>query len=522
MLLLSHRILCWRSKRGVVYDIYRQHGRSSRRSFAIATSRTYEDAVDLLNTLQTPFGVLKQRRDAGIGLDESAKVEMRKCLHQIGYSQRDLDKLNVIHVAGTKGKGSTCALVGSILSKYRQSRAMPRNVGLFTSPHLIAVRERIRINSIPISKGLFAKYFFEVWDKLDAASATSSDLPSPKPVYFRYLTLMSYHVFLQEGVDAAIYEVGMGGEFDSTNIVDHPAVTGISTLGIDHVAVLGKTIEEIAWHKAGIQKAGVPSFTVKQTPAALKVIRERAEERHVGSLAVLEEDPRLRKVRVRPNAPFQRLNATLAVALAETALRKLDSTFEIPPGALPEEFVNGLENAVWRGRCEVKIEGNITWYLDGAHTQDSIAIAAKWFGDESFKKTGIRVLIFNQQGDRAAMELLEGLFQAIASQGSASFDHVIFCPTVPVDKVGKRDSIIHPTDSAAMAGLETQKAFARRWMELDISSSTMIKVLPSIEDAVEYVRSLEKQDDDKVHAFITGSVHLVGRALGILEGVEAL
>ena len=73
-----------------------------------------------------------------------------------------------------------------------------------------------------------------------------------------------------------------------------------------------------------------------------------------------------------------------------------------------------------------------------------------------------------------------------------------------------------------MAGLETQKTFARRWRELDISSSTMIKVLPSVEDSVEYVRSLEQQGDDKVHAFITGSVHLVGRALGILEGVEAL
>jgi folylpolyglutamate synthase len=73
-----------------------------------------------------------------------------------------------------------------------------------------------------------------------------------------------------------------------------------------------------------------------------------------------------------------------------------------------------------------------------------------------------------------------------------------------------------------MAGLETQKNFARRWRELDISSSTMIKVLPSVEDAVEYVRSLEQQDENKVHAFITGSVHLVGRALGILEGVGAL
>jgi folylpolyglutamate synthase len=232
---------------------------------------------------------------------------------------------------------------------------------------------------------LFAKYFFEVWDRLDAA-ASKSEGPTPKPVYFRYLTLLSYHVFLQENIDAAIYEVGVGGEFDSTNIVDHPAVAGISTLGIDHVFTLGKTIEEIAWHKAGIQKKGVPSFTVNQVPAALTVLQERAKKRDVESLTVLAEDPRLKGISIRPNASFQRLNASLAIALAETVLQKLDPDFEVHATLLPKEFVHGLEQVLWRGRCETKNEGDITWYLDGAHTQDSIALAAKWFHDESFEK----------------------------------------------------------------------------------------------------------------------------------------
>lgn len=271
----------------------------------------------------------------------------------------------------------------SILSRYRQSHDIPKNVGLFTSPHLVAVRERIRINSVPISKESFAKYFFEVWDRLEAAAAKEE---IQKPVYFRYLTLMSYHVFLQEDVDAAVYEVGMGGEYDATNIVDHPTVTGISTLGIDHTLVLGETIENIAWHKAGIQKKGVPSFTVKQIPGALKVVQDRAKERAVDSFTVLEEDPRLEGVNIRPNASFQRLNASLAIALAEAALRKLDSGFEARPDLLPQEFVDGLEQVVWRGRCEIKNEGNITWYLDGAHTQESIVVATKWFSEESFEK----------------------------------------------------------------------------------------------------------------------------------------
>jgi folylpolyglutamate synthase len=294
-----------------------------------------------------------------------------------------LDKLNIIHVAGTKGKGTTCAYVDSILAQYRKSHDVPHKVGLFTSPHLVAVRERIRINSVPIPAQLFTKYFFEVWDSLQAAAAG----PLTPPSYFKYLTLMSYHVFLQESVDTAVYEVGVGGEYDATNIVDHPTVTGISTLGIDHVVTLGAKVEEIAWHKAGIQKPGAPSFTVKQIPTAMKVIKRRAKERNVESLQVVDLDTRLDKVKIRPDAEFQRSNASLAIALADAALRKLDSTFQLPTNSLPKEFVNGLEQSVWRGRCEKKVEGNIAWHLDGAHTADSIKVACRWFGEECSRRS---------------------------------------------------------------------------------------------------------------------------------------
>lgn len=224
---------------------------------------------------------------------------------------------------------------------------------------------------------MFAKYFFEVWDKLEAS-------PSPllKPVYFRYLNLLSYHVFLQEKVECAIYEVGVGGEYDSTNIVERPAVTGISTLGIDHTFTLGETVEKIAWHKAGIQKRGAPSFTVSQVPAAMEVVEKRSAERGVKSFKIVDVDLRLKGVKIKPDAPFQKANASLAIALAETVLEKLDSKFSPSPDRLPQEFIDGLEQVVWRGRCETKVEGNVTWYLDGAHTADSIKVASKWFGDE--------------------------------------------------------------------------------------------------------------------------------------------
>lgn len=212
-------------------------------------------------------------------------------------------KLNIIHVAGTKGKGSTCSYVDSILAQYRKSHGVPRAVGLFTSPHLISVRERIRINSSPISAALFSKYFFEVWDALQNGPSE----PIPPPLYFKYLTLLSFHVFLREKVDTAIYEVGVGGEYDATNIADHPAVTGITTLGIDHVKTLGESLKEIAWHKAGIQKLGVPSLTVNQLPEAIEVIEARAKERSVESLSIVEIDPRLKDFRIQPNADFQKV-----------------------------------------------------------------------------------------------------------------------------------------------------------------------------------------------------------------------
>lgn len=183
-----------------------------------------------------------------------------------------------------------------------------------------------------------------------------------------------------------ICEVGVGGEYDSTNIVRKPVATGISTLGIDHTFSLGESIEEIAWHKAGIQKPGVPSFTVSQREGAMGVIKSRAEERGVGFLRVVEQDPRLEGVKVRPDASFQKGNASLAIAMTETLLRELDPGFEIQPEELPKAFKDGIEQVVWRGRFEKRVQEDVTWHMDGAHTTDSILVASKWFCEETDRK----------------------------------------------------------------------------------------------------------------------------------------
>ncbi|KAH6960635.1 Mur ligase [Fusarium avenaceum] len=488
-----------------------------------SSTRSYNDAIDALNSLQTPFHIIEARRKAGIKPAAVSIKEMKTYLHRIGYTPSDLNQLNIVHVAGTKGKGSTCAFVDSILSQYQHTKGTPRKTGLFTSPHLIAVRERIRINSTPISEELFAKYFFEVWDRLESAPKDDGDdLMPPRPIYARYLTLMSWHVFLQEGIDVAVYETGIGGEFDATNVVEKPVASGISTLGIDHVFALGDTVAKIAWHKAGIMKAGSAAFTIEQFQDADEVLRKRAEEKNV-DLKVLDIDPRLSAVQIRPDAAFQKRNATLAIALAETALEKI--SISLPPRTepLPKEFVDGLEKVVWRGRCEVKKEDKVTWHVDGAHTSDSLKMSARWFKDETSGRAGPRVMIFNQQGRSEAVDFLDSVFKATRRDGKPAFDHVIFCTNVTYASSGyKRDFVNRQFDPAEIDKMTVQQRFAEKWTSLDPTST--VKVMPTIEQSIDYARHVGDNlpEGETVQALVTGSLHLVGGALGILEKADAL
>ncbi|KLU81349.1 tetrahydrofolylpolyglutamate synthase [Magnaporthiopsis poae ATCC 64411] len=530
---------------------------------SIRTSRTYNDAIDLLNTLQTPFAVAQARaKTAGTHQAQAASMaEMRECLTRIGHSPRDLDRLNILHVAGTKGKGTTCAFADSILNQCRLARGVPAKVGLHTSPHLVSVRERLKINSVPVSKESFARCFFDVWDmlehhrpsqalgaeedrRLDPVSRSAGGSYAGKPVYGRFLTLMSWHLFLSEGVDVAVYETGIGGEYDATNVVERPCATAITTLGVDHVAVLGGTVEEIAWHKAGIMKPGCPAFAAAQPHhAAEDVLRRRAAERRVSRYEVLGVDPRLAGVDVRPPADFQRSNATLAIALAGEAMRRLDPGFWEKGGgegsggdaaALPKEFVDGIEKVVWRGRCEVKREEGIHWHLDGAHTLDSLVLAGGWFATEVENRPGPRILIFNQQSRAQAPEFLAELYQAAKSRDGRGFDRVIFCSnrTSPSTDF-KRELINHTVDAAEVDKLTVQRAFATEWAGLDPAST--VSVVGSIHEAIEEVcktasslqspkagGSLEGGKAVAVQVLVTGSIHLVGGTLGILEGAETL
>lgn len=453
-----------------------------------------------------------------------------------------------IHIAGTKGKGSTSAFISSILAQYVKSgtphqQQQPSKIGLYTSPHLRFVRERIQINNEPISEELFAKYFFEVWDKLEAAAKAEnapSDKPT-KPVYFRYLTLMAFHAYLKEGVDTAVIECGIGGEYDSTNILTEPSVTAITSLGIDHVAMLGSTLPEIAWHKAGIFKEGTVAFTAPQKEEAMKVLHERARERKA-NLHVIEVHPDLanNKIKLGLGAAFQKLNASVAIAAAAAHLRALGHTTVPDPTAnahieLPAEFIRGLESVRWAGRCEIRREVNVAWHIDGAHTLESIEVTGQWFAEQIASAASApqgqsrvpRIMIFNQQ-TRDANALARALYQVLqnsmASGSSSPFTHVIFTTNQTFSEGYKPDLVSVNTNQQDVDTLAVQKALASTWAEID--SSAEVHVLRTIEEAIGTARSIahawakDAGPDAEVMALITGSLHLVGGAIDVLETKE--
>jgi folylpolyglutamate synthase len=513
------------------------------RSIMDESGRTYTDALALLDTLQSNRMIVKSiwQSDGAMNLD--AIPEMLNWVDKAGYTVDDFNKLRVIHVGGTKGKGSVCALVASILQQYSNLTNMtkatanktiktdsanqnlateaegPGKVGLYTSPHLITVRERIRINNEPISQSLFASYFFTLWDRF-SASAAAAGYPNPigletKPGYFRYLTIMALHVFLQEGVRTAIVECGIGGEYDSTNILTKEAVTvtAITRLGIDHVGMLGDSLDKIAWHKGGIMKEAVQCFTMPQELEAMHVLEERAKEKHA-ELTVVKRMEHIESgdVKIGLEGDFQKDNASLAVAVAGAHLSKMGFSDVLHGEKLPEEFLRGLEQVKWEGRCEVRTEGNIEWCIDGAHTIESIIITAEWFAGKLQRSTKAQaMLIFNQQerdGASLVLALHMGLERATGTRHI--FSNAAFCTNAPYK--------IDPSEDHTADDLRVQRTIADAWSEF--GPDTEIEVNSSIEEAVEIARDISK-DSEKLLVLVTGSLHLVGGFLNVLQGEGA-
>jgi folylpolyglutamate synthase len=233
------------------------------------------------------------------------------------------------------------------------------------------------VDGAPISEATFASYFWSLWDKM--IQRDEAEAETDWPAYPSFLTLLAFYIFVQKAVDVAVIETGMGGETDTTNIIDAPIVTGISALGLDHTARLGNTIQSIAWHKAGIFKRGRPAWSVPQPVEASNVLRARADEKGTTVRFVDREILATLSVTVKPDVTFQRENAALALSLATTYVSQLD-----PPGEINPSVARCIETTEMPVKFEILPRGKWTWVLSSAHNEMSIRPVTQAFV-ETFK-----------------------------------------------------------------------------------------------------------------------------------------
>lgn len=295
--------------------------------------------------------------------EKNSLEDVRKYLEYLGNPDR---KIPIIHVAGTNGKGSVCAYLTFALLQAGY------HVGTFISPHLVDIRERFLLDGKMVEESLFEESF----QKVKTAADVLMEQGLCHPTYFEFLFHMAAVLFAGQKVDFWVMETGMGGRLDTTNVTEHPLISIITSISLEHTRYLGNTIQEIAGEKAGIIKEDVPVVFDANNPQAAQVIRQFAAKRHAPAYPVCRSDLPLNRdetgqlwmgaIRIPFPAPYQADNG----ALAWKALQIL-----MESGVIPKERAEllrqGLEKTVWPGRME-QVKPGV--FLDGAHNPDGIRV----------------------------------------------------------------------------------------------------------------------------------------------------
>lgn len=482
---------------------------------------TYEEAVARLNALQSNVITLQKIRKKREVMQGMNLAETLNYLKQLDIKLEDIDRLNPIHVSGTKGKGSTCAFVECIL------RHLGFKTGFYSSPHLIHVRERIKINGVSLTEAGFAEYFLAVYNLLQKNNAGGGTMPA----YFKFLTLMAFYVFVKENVDVAIIEVGIGGEHDCTNIIKNPVVCGVTTLDLDHTSLLGSTLKEIAWQKAGIFKPESVAIVADQTEDTMEVFYSRAVEKN----CVLHVAPPLEAYKW-PSKPFkigiagkhQHWNISLALQLTKFWLERtgnrsilLDGHDILPENhcsscilhgfTVPTTFIYGLRFCVWPGRSQVVKVDSTTYFIDGAHTPKSLQCCVEWYLTEREhrgKYKVLRVLVFHCTADRSPESLLPFL-------KDCGFDAAVFCPAQVYPTIDEHSDQTNYNQSRIEEMLKVKRN-SLVWKTVSLKTS-VTKEFDCISKAFEWLESFKKTHETGVEVLVTGSLHLVGGFLSLLE-----
>lgn len=422
--------------------------------------------TDLPTAIQWLFGLQKY----GIKFGLSSTLNL---LARLGL---DHTRGEYLHIAGTNGKGSVAAMLSAILT------AAGYPAALFTSPHLVRLNERFRLQEKDIEDLRLLALINRVHEVIDEAEP---------PTFFEFVTAMALLYFLEEGARPIILETGMGGRLDATNIVS-PLVTVITNIAMDHEEFLGRTLKEVAAEKAGIIKPGAPLITGARQRRVLEIFRRRCQECQVPMYVA----DRHFRVRGRPPGRFtyyglewelhdlavslsgrhQYNNAALALAALEVLASR---GYEIPEQAVRQ----GLLQVRWPGRLE-RLATDPRILLDGAHNPAAAVILARTL--KNLKKSGRIFLILGIMADKDMAGILSKLVPVA---------HTVICTRPKYFRAARPEEL---AAQVAAFGVATETA-------------------ESIPEAIRRARELAGSKD---HLVITGSLYTVGEAKAYLEGVE--
>ena len=381
----------------------------------------YKEALELLDNY-----INYERVSKYPGSEDSFGTErMNLLLELINNPHQDFA---VIHIAGTKGKGSTAYLTAAVLRK------LGLQCGLYTSPHIVNIRERIQVNNAFISEQEFAECFAIIHEKLQELSG--DDIPT----YFEILTAIAFFAFSRRNIDIAVIEVGLGGRLDATNIASLPvAATGITPISYDHSALLGDSLESIAFEKASIIRRKVPVVMGRQESSAATVVVKKARENDcrlkiVGvdiEATVVDEDSEVPSVQIIDIKTSRKNYKNMALPLqgrhqldnAAMAISLIEEFLEAP---IEQSVLEGVWNElVIPGRLE--IAGAMPWIiLDASHNPASIWALSEYF-QKYFTDAQKKVLVFSACADKdvkAMLKILVPLFDIVVFTTNNSSRHV--------------------------------------------------------------------------------------------------
>ncbi|MDX1952273.1 MAG: folylpolyglutamate synthase/dihydrofolate synthase family protein [Verrucomicrobiota bacterium] len=334
---------------------------------------TYAEAIQSLYDLQM-FGT-------SMGLERTRMLAAAAGNPQEG--------LRFIHVAGTNGKGSTCAMLESIY------RAAGLKVGLYTSPHLVSFRERMQCNRILISEGETTELVELIQPHLGALSE--------HPTFFEVVTIMAAIWFQQKKCDLVIWETGLGGRLDATNIVT-PLASVITNVQYDHTKWLGETLPEIAKEKAGIIKKGVPVITACDGEEVLEVIRKKADEMEAPLKIVSPEEIEKFDYSINLQGNHQRKNGALALQ----TVRTLQHLFPVTEKAVRQ----GFATVEWQGRFEhLQLKEGQELIIDGAHNEAGVLAFVETVNRTLSTTAAERALIIGILNDKPVERMIPPLAQ---------------------------------------------------------------------------------------------------------------